>query len=227
MKGEPTSWRELVERNDPAHFARALDERPRATWLIAAPHGGKIEPGTTQIAREIAGQSYSFYTVEGLKHRGNRLAFHITSHLFDEPEFLNAAPKHDRVLGIHGCGDDRKEGIDVWVGGGDDELARTTIERLQAAGYGSAIDETTRGREKTNVCNRGQRRGIQFELPKAFRSRFFASLDQAGLQQPTTALGHFSDVVREMLTGVGAVSASPMSPRSRTIQGNSRGEQEK
>lgn len=51
---------------------------------IIAPHGGKIEPGTSDIARKIATQRFNYYCFEGIKKENNE-CLHITSHHFDEP----------------------------------------------------------------------------------------------------------------------------------------------
>jgi phage replication-related protein YjqB (UPF0714/DUF867 family) len=51
---------------------------------IIAPHGGKIEPGTSEIAAAIAGDDYSLYRFQGLRDRP-REELHITSAKFDEP----------------------------------------------------------------------------------------------------------------------------------------------
>lgn len=46
--------------------------------LIAAPHGGGIEPYTSELASEIAGSDLSFYSFEGIKETGNS-KLHITT----------------------------------------------------------------------------------------------------------------------------------------------------
>jgi phage replication-related protein YjqB (UPF0714/DUF867 family) len=38
---------------------------------ILAPHGGGIEPGTSELAEAVAGEGLSFYAFEGLKRSGN------------------------------------------------------------------------------------------------------------------------------------------------------------
>ena len=38
---------------------------------IIAPHGGKIEPGTSEIVRSIAAEDYNFCAFEGIKPAGN------------------------------------------------------------------------------------------------------------------------------------------------------------
>ncbi len=39
----------------------------RSTIVVLAPHGGGIEPGTSEIAWEVAGGEFSLYLFEGLK----------------------------------------------------------------------------------------------------------------------------------------------------------------
>jgi phage replication-related protein YjqB (UPF0714/DUF867 family) len=51
---------------------------------VIAPHGGGIEPGTSELATAIAGDDFSLYLFEGLKSAGNG-ELHITSTNFDEP----------------------------------------------------------------------------------------------------------------------------------------------
>src|SRR4029450_9211749 len=41
------------------------------TFAIVAPHGGGIEPGTSEIADAVAAEAFSFYAVEGLKTSTN------------------------------------------------------------------------------------------------------------------------------------------------------------
>ena len=84
-----------------------------------APHGGRIEPATAEVAEAIAGMDYSFYSFNGLKADGNGV-LHIESHLFDEPRALRAVEKADIIVTVHGQVD-RKEEF-VMVGGLDDGL---------------------------------------------------------------------------------------------------------
>ena len=82
--------------------------------LVMAPHGGKIEPGTAEIAEAIAGDDHSFYTFEGIKADGNAV-LHIQSHLFDEPQAIEAMKGAKIVVTVHGYAD--KEYGFVMVGG--------------------------------------------------------------------------------------------------------------
>ena len=89
---------------------------------IIAPHGGGIEPGTSEIASEIAGSVYSVYCFEGLKPSGNSV-LHITSTRFDEPRCVDLVSASDFVVSVHGLAG-TYEGIDV---GGLDQSLREAI----------------------------------------------------------------------------------------------------
>lgn len=58
-------------------------EKGGSDLLVFSPHGGDIEPGTSEIV-EAFQESYSTYLFEGTKQDNNR-DLHITSTNFDEP----------------------------------------------------------------------------------------------------------------------------------------------
>ena len=71
-----------VEKNGLAFRLKVKNRK--TSFVVIAPHGGGIEPGTSEIANAIAGLNYSLYTFDGIRLSGNEL-LHITSTLFDEP----------------------------------------------------------------------------------------------------------------------------------------------
>lgn len=145
--------------------------------LIMAPHGGKIEPATSEIAEEIAGMDYSFYGFEGIKADGNNV-LHIESHLFDEFRALQTVEKADIVVTVHGQIDQRDEF--VMVGGLNDGL-RSEIERqLEASGFKTRPPtEGLLGTDRMNICNRGKlRQGVQLEISRKVRDVLRAKQDQ-------------------------------------------------
>ena len=160
--------------------------------LVMAPHGGWIEPYTTELAEAIAGEDFSFYTFQGVKDRGNR-HLHLTSHRFDEPQALAAAAEADHVVAIHG----ERSGGDafVMVGGGDDFL--TSAMALVVAGAGFSVIEPRTGlggRNPRNICNRGRLGGgVQLELSEGLRSQ---------LRENAEDQLHFVEVVRKLLLEV-------------------------
>ena len=61
----------------------AKDRKSKITCI--AIHGGNIEPGTSELAEELAGNEFNLYKFEGLKEKNNSV-LHITSSNFDEPK---------------------------------------------------------------------------------------------------------------------------------------------
>jgi phage replication-related protein YjqB (UPF0714/DUF867 family) len=142
-------------------------ERPDASVLVAAPHGGKIEAGTSQIAASIAGEDFHLFSFEGLKPFGENRSLHITSHRFDHPRCLELASRSEVVLGVHGCIGDAC----IHIGGLDDELTAELADRLSAAAF-RVVRPSARypGRHPSNICNRGSTgKGAQLEITHDLR----------------------------------------------------------
>lgn len=173
--------RQEVEGKDYRIRVHLRDERV----LIMAPHGGKIEPTTSMIAEAIAGESYSFYSFEGLKEEGNGV-LHIESHLFDEPGALEAVKKADVVITVHGQLD-HKEGF-VMVGGLHVDLRSEIRRRLEAAGFQTRTPpEGLQGIDPENICNRGRLKGgVQLEVSR--KERDLLKTDEERLQRFATAV---------------------------------------
>lgn len=142
--------------------------RPASGTAIIAPHGGRIEAHTSDIAREIAGTEFSLYLFEGLLKAGNFTALHLASHLFDEQACIELAAASDRVVTVHGCS---RDGERVLLGGRDRVLRGAIAARLQAAGV--ACEDATSGldaADPANICNRGRSgAGVQLEISLALR----------------------------------------------------------
>ncbi|MGW8267279.1 MAG: poly-gamma-glutamate hydrolase family protein [Longimicrobiales bacterium] len=136
--------------------------------LLLAPHGGWIEPLTTELAKAIAGAEFSFYSFVGLKSGGNE-RLHLTSHRFDEPLALEAVARADRVLAIHG--ERSRHGAFVMVGGRWDEMRAALCSALRGAGFRVLEPrEGLGGRHRRNICNRGRLGGGgQLELSEGLR----------------------------------------------------------
>ncbi len=155
------------------HERKGIDYRIRCVSnsdiIILAPHGGGIEPGTTEIAEAIADSQYSFYAFEGIKPRGNRV-LHITSTRFDEPLAFKLVKKASKILAIHGCKGDTEE--IVYLGGLDKKLKRKLGKSLKAAGFRAENPQNSqlKGKNSHNICNRGQTgKGVQLEITRKLR----------------------------------------------------------
>lgn len=154
------------ERLDIDYRIRALDRDSEA--VILAPHGGWIEPKTSDIAEAIAGTDLSFYAFEALRNGPHR-NFHITSHRFDEPTAIGLVGKSSTSVAIHGRATD---GTDtVWLGGRATRLRDAIGTSLQEAGFGAEINRRLPGLDEANICNRTRcLMGVQLELSPRLRT---------------------------------------------------------
>ncbi|MEY4548629.1 MAG: hypothetical protein RL685_4824 [Pseudomonadota bacterium] len=170
-----------------------------AAFAIVAPHGGGIEPGTSELAEAVAGERLSFYAFEGLKRSGNA-ALHVTSTRFDEPLGLALVARCDSVLTLHG-----EQGLDpaveVHLGGLDEVVGARIGQALGERGFRvrRAVGLFA-GREPENLCNRGRSgRGVQLELSRALRESAFESFSARGRTQRTT---RFHDLVQAIVVAL-------------------------
>lgn len=169
-----------------------LESRGTAV-VIVAPHGGNIEPGTSQIAAAIARDDCSIYVFEGLRSGSSEL--HITSSSFDEPSALKLIGGASTILAIHGRsdGDDARR---IWLGGLNTKLRDAITSSLESAGFEVATASgTMAGTDPMNICNRGTAKmGLQLELPRTLRTELI--VDEAKLYI-------FVEAVREALASAG------------------------
>jgi phage replication-related protein YjqB (UPF0714/DUF867 family) len=181
-----------AERQDVDYRIRF--RRGTVSVAIIAPHGGKIEAGTSELAEAIAGDNYSFYCFEGLKtHDNHRL--HLTSTHFDEPTGVALVAASDYVVAIHGWGS--KQPL-IYMGGLDDILKTRIDGALVSAGFRSESSGRVhlQGMSPKNLCNRGRRgKGAQLEISAMLR----ADLTRSGKRQ---LLVTFVSAVRHAISDV-------------------------
>lgn len=178
--------------------------REASSTVILAPHGGGIEPGTSDVAKQIAGKDLSCATFEGLKPTGNS-RLHITSTNFDEPRCLDLIVASDNVLTIHG--EQSKKPV-VFLGGKDTVLSEHVRTALEDAKYIVEVHKNPnlRGTHLANICNRGRKRaGMQLELSLGLRTLFFTSLNADGRTKLTAELLKFAAAVRKGLHDASAL----------------------
>lgn len=147
--------------------------------LIMAPHGGKIEPGTSEIARSIASDDLSFYLFEGIRPGLHHHELHVTSHRYDEPQAIVAAGRSTRVLAIHGRAD-KDDTQTIWIGGSDTSAHEVILYRLKSAGFKCQVQKgELAGIHQNNICNRGSSaKGVQLEISRSLRNELLNNDDQ-------------------------------------------------
>jgi phage replication-related protein YjqB (UPF0714/DUF867 family) len=162
----------------------------RSPVAVIAPHGGEIEPGTSEIAAAIAGDEFNLYCFEGCKPSGNT-RLHIKSCSFDEPKCLGLISSCDRVVAVHGC---RKGKRTAFLGGRDAPLRDAIHNRLEASGFRTARPPNSdlQGVSRRNICNKGRRGyGAQVELSRDLRDE---------LRQDSEKLAAFAAAIRAALS---------------------------
>ncbi len=190
MSGDKYRNFEELEKHEKRGGDFDIEKIVRKSGLaVIAIHGGGIEPGTTEIARCIAGENHSFYTFIGRREdRSNFTDLHITSDNFDEPECLELVSKHKKIIAIHG--EKSKDDEFVMVGGLDDKLKNKIGRMLTDAGF--VLKKTAgnlTGEGPTNVCNLcTSRAGVQLEISKKLRERL--TVDQE-------LMGKFTGAIRK------------------------------
>lgn len=156
---------------------------------IIAPHGGKIEPGTSQVAAAISSKKYNLYCFEGSKRTNNR-DLHVTSTNFDEPRCRQLVADCDVVVAVHGLAG-KHERIDV--GGLDESLRDKIAANLKLAGFDAkAVSAGAHAAiSPNNICNLGRRGlGAQLEITYGLRVR---------LMQEEELMKTLADAVRQVI----------------------------
>jgi len=151
----------------------------KGDFLIFSPHGGGIEPGTSEICKWFSRHSFSYYIFEGKGINCSEL--HITSTRFDEPRLIDMLITKKHAISFHGMTNyySRMINSDIFLGGLNDELIGFTCKNLKTSGFRVKTNiefPTSRlsGKESHNVTNRCKSKmGMQVEISEKLRRKFF------------------------------------------------------
>lgn len=166
LRGYDELAQRYIEGVDYAVHVSAPD---RSRVAVIAPHGGRIEGRTSEIARLIAGFEHRLYLFEGLRATGDNFdCLHLASHRFDEPRALDLIAGCDTVVAVHGYA---ATGPDVLLGGLNEALQRLLARALTKIGLSCVSDgHPFPGKDPRNICNRGRSgAGVQLELSEELR----------------------------------------------------------
>jgi phage replication-related protein YjqB (UPF0714/DUF867 family) len=195
MADKYATFSQLAESMREGRDFRRRRRKRRGAAVVIAPHGGGIEPGTSEVADAVAADDFSFYAFEGIKSKNGDL--HITSTRFDEPRCVALVRASPRAISIHGEKADRQV---VFLGGRDELTLRRLRESLSARGFRYETHRTAVGLNQANICNRTANGvGVQLELSKGLRRSFFASLSKSGRRSKTQRFHQFVAAVREAI----------------------------
>lgn len=194
------SFTALIQNEPPDSFE--IEYRVRSEiCIVIAPHGGDIEPGTSEIADFIAGDNFSFYSFNGCKTNGN-WDLHMASEKYDEKKALELVAASETAISIHGA---RKDEPKIYIGGLNTQLMSAISIALHRAGFpvGQVVPTKFGGVHPDNICNKCKtEQGVQIELTHGLRQKMFKSLSQTGRKRKTDLFHLFVKTVRNVLNTV-------------------------
>ena len=195
--GNYQSYRELKENETSGKDYQIRIRFGKSGIAVMAPHGGGIEPGTTEIAEAVAGHEHTFYSFSGVKARGNSI-LHITSSRFDEPEGIAIARNSKAILTIHGCRGQKKI---VHLGGRDRRFKAKIKKALLEADFSVGETDGLPGENPHNLCNRSSSQaGVQLEISCGLRADFFPDHPWRQPRSPGPRFRQFVDALRKALS---------------------------
>jgi phage replication-related protein YjqB (UPF0714/DUF867 family) len=188
-----------------------FDDSPARTaegtrTVVLAPHGGGIEPGTSELCLAVAGHhpanlpvtppagvTYDYWMFEGVREGGNA-DLHVTSTGCDDLLAVLLCAGALSALSLHGF---KPENVGlpagrqvVLVGGADDLLRPLLLDALddvhlpvEDAGPHGEVN----GDKPCNIVNRTLRgKGAQLELSEPLRDTMFGDNTRPGRKHTTT-----------------------------------------
>jgi len=169
----------------------------RSDIAVLAPHGGNIEPDTSEIASATAGAEHSFYSFKGLKRKGNWV-LHLPSVAFDEPTAMRMARRARTLVTIHGCEGDESC---VYMGGLHRRLKEQIAASLRSAGFQTREKVGLRGMSQRNLCNQCRMaRGVQLEITAGLRRTMFQNIPENGKRIKSPVFCRFVSALRRALS---------------------------
>lgn len=193
------SYYELNQHEREGIDYEIVNRRQNSTVAIIAPHGGGIEPGTTELAEAVAGQEYTFYSFVGLKLDDN-WELHLSSINFDEPVGANLVQNSEVTIVLHGCSD---EGKIVYLGGLDKTLQNKVRRSLKKSGFRVGTHPYLLGEHSQNICNQNLNgMGLQIEISEELRRSMFEQFNREGRKKPTPLFYQFVSAIRKVLVNI-------------------------
>lgn len=176
------------------HYEEIIKDRDSNVTVMSI-HGGLIEFGTSELAKEIAKSDFNYYNFGALT-RKKRWSFHVTSVRFYQEDLEAMLKKSSTAVTIHGC-DPRGSKPTVYVGGLNKKLKKLVKEKLKSAGF-RASTRYFPGRYRKNVVNRAKNGGVQLELEYLLRKSLFEDIRQSK-RQPNERFYLFTNAIRSAI----------------------------
>lgn len=148
---------------------RCLNRKAQVT--VTAVHGGNIEPGTSAIARAIAGRNYNLFDFQCLRADIGK-EMHVTSTRFRDPRLSTLIMSSLVAVSIHGMGNQGQPMI--WLGGMNLRLKEIVLNVLRGQGFDVNPDGPRyRGESPENFVNLPAAQGVQLEISEELMAELF------------------------------------------------------
>jgi phage replication-related protein YjqB (UPF0714/DUF867 family) len=183
-----TGYADLArQQREGTDYRIVVRERSGSAVALLAPHGGRIEEVTSEVATAVAGEEFNLYLFEGIRPSHNYVNLHLTSHRFDEPRCLALLRRCDHVVALHGCAGEEPH---VLLGGRDLALKAAIGRALRREGLEVQLEgHRFPAAHAGNICNRGRSgRGVQVEMTTALRYSGYHEAVARGLRAALQAL---------------------------------------
>ncbi|HWD43905.1 MAG TPA: poly-gamma-glutamate hydrolase family protein [Actinomycetota bacterium] len=224
---EGVDWARRFRRHELFDDSLAFTGEVTQTAIIA-PHGGGIEPGTSELCLAVAGYhpamlpetppagvTYDYWMFEGLRPDRND-ELHVTSTGCDDEIALSLCGGALRALSLHGFKLGPGEEHEVLVGGAADETTRLAVrDALVGAGFKAILpgagDGEIDGNKHCNIVNRTRLgAGIQLELSLPLRQSMFGEFTRARRKHTTNQVfWTFVAVCRDVIERLEAERVTP------------------
>lgn len=172
----------------------------RSDVAIVAPHAGRIEPVTGELAIAIAGREHRLYCFSGRDQANNR-RLHVTSTRFTEPYLTAVLLDAFTVVSVHGCRlPDRPI---TQVGGANANLRERLLKSLTDSGFEvrRALAPLS-GKHPRNVTNRAPAGGAQLEISWAQRKELHRERSRCTGKHDVRCSCAFCRYVNAIRTGI-------------------------
>jgi len=170
LKNDTEWFAEKINKGSPPKLVQVLFLNRNSDMIVVAPHGGKIEPRTEEIAGHLANElrwsCYCFCSGHSEDERGgtgNQDEHHIESKQIWPPQLGNLLTDSEIAVSIHGCTDD----YDVIQIGGHNKVKISDLANTLTK-MGFKAEEGTgnlAANSSVNFINKLKRHGVQIELP--------------------------------------------------------------
>ena len=215
QKVKYSSYQEMIRTEKSGVDFKVVYRAGSRSFLVAAPHGGQIEPGSSELADAIAGDTFGFYAFVGLKRDSSDLF--LPSSGFSEPELTRVSKTYSTIVAIHVIpGSERL----IYVGGNYRQVADFITRALASAGYQvKAPPEDASAYSATNFINKSIIGGVQIELSSAIVEDMFRgpATNERIRQDRTRRTPEFNRFVQAVTAVLerhgGRSSAAPFHPK--------------